>query len=239
MSRDDWQRRLGPLYGGAVALVHSSSWKWPNDVRDDARSSGWVVAVGLPIGLVAYIAAAFIHWLHVPSPIAAIIGLAVLAIASAAIVEKGLVDRVDREQARSPSVPAILVLVFTILVRAAAIVSIAPGHWLGAFIATALVGRFAAVFLQSIGDPILDDRAPRSLVATPAPAWLVAALGLAVAALATIALGKAGLVAVILTAAAAFVLGVAAQRRDSGLSAPVVATAAALGELIVLLAATI
>ena len=238
MSRDDWQRRLGPLYGGAVALVHSSSWKWPNDVRDEVRSSAWVVAVGLPIGLVAYLAAAFVRWLHLPTAIAAIIGLAVLALASAAIVEKGLVDRVDREQARSPSVPAILVLVFTVLVRAAAIVSIAPTHWLGAFLATALVGRFAAVFLQAIGDPILDDRAPRSLVATPAPAWLVAAIGLAVAAIATIALGKAGLVAVILAAAAAFVLGVDAQRRDSGLSAPVVATAAALGEILVLLAAT-
>jgi hypothetical protein len=239
MSRDDWQRRLGPLYGGAVALVHSSSWKWPTDVRDEARSAGWVVAVGLPIGVVSHLAAAFVRWLHIPAPIAAIVGLAVLALASAAIVEKGVVERVDREQARSPSVPAMLVLVFTVLVRAAAIVSIAPGHWLGALVATALVGRFGAVFLQSIGDPILDDRAPRSLVATPAPAWLVAAMGLAVAALATIALGKAGLVAVILTAAAAFVLGVDAQRRDSGLSAPVVATTAAIGELFVLLAATV
>jgi hypothetical protein len=239
MSRDDWQRRLGPLYGGAVALVHSSSWKWPNDVRDEVRSSGWVVAVGLPIGLAAYLAAAFVRWLHIPAAIAAIIGLAVLALASAAIVEKGLVERVDREQGRSPSVPAILVLVFTVLVRAAAIVSIAPAHWLGAFLSTALVGRFAAVFLQAIGDPILDDRAPRSLVATPAPAWLVAAIGLAVAAVATIALGKAGLVAAILAAAAAFVLGVDAQRRDSGLSAPVVATTAAIGEMIVLLAATL
>lgn len=239
MSRDDWQRRLGPLYGGAVALVHSSSWRWPSDVRDEDRSAGWVIAVGLPIGLVAYLAAAFVRWLHLPAPIAAIAGLAVLALASAGIVEKGLVERVDRSQARSPSVPAILVLVFAVLVRAAAIVSIAPAHWLGVLVSTTLVGRFAAVFLQAIGDPILEDHAPRSLVATPPPAWLAAALGLGVAALATIALGKAGLAAVILTAAAAFVLGVDAQRRDTGLSAPVVATAAAIGELIVLLAATV
>jgi hypothetical protein len=95
------------------------------------------------------------------------------------------------------------------------------------------------VFLQAIGDPIVDDHAPRSLVATPAPAWLVGALGLAVAAVATIALGKAGLFAVLLAAAAAFALGVDAQRRDHGLSAPVVAVAAAIGELLVLLAATV
>jgi MFS family permease len=233
MSRDDWQRRLGPLYGGAVALVHSSSWRWPTDVRDEVRSAGWVVAVGLPIGLCAYLAAALIRGLHLPVAIAALVGLAALSAASAALVEKGVFERVGQE------VPGILVLVFTTLIRAAAILSVAPAHWLGLFVATALVGRWAAVFLQAIGDPIVDDHAPRSLVAAPAPAWLTGALGLAVAALATIALGKAGLVAVLLAAAAAFVLGVDAQRRDHGLSAPVVAMAAAIGELLVLLAATI
>lgn len=233
MSREDWQRRLGPLYGGAVALVHSSSWRWPYDVRDEQRSAGWVVAVGLPIGLVAYLAAAVVRGLHLPLAIAALVGLAALSAASAALIEKGVFERVDRE------VPGILVLVFTTLIRAAAILSVTPGHWLGLFLATALVGRWAAVFLQAIGDPILDDHAPRSLVAMPAPAWLIAALGLAVAAVATIALGKAGLAAVLLAAAAAFVLGVDAQRRDHGLSSPVVATAAAIGELLVLLAATV
>jgi len=239
MSRDDWQRRLGPLYGGAVALVHSSSWRWPIDVRDDARSSGWVVAVGLPIGVAAYLAAAIVRALHLPLAIAALVGLAALSAASAALVEKGLVERVDHSQARSPSVPGILVLVFAVLVRAAAIVSVAPAHWLGVLVATALVGRWSAVFLQAIGDPILDDHAARSLVATPAAAWLTAALGLAVAAITTLALGRAGLLAMALAAVAAFVLGVDAQRRDHGLSAPVVATAAAIGELLVLLAATV
>jgi hypothetical protein len=233
MSRDDWQRRLGPLYGGAVALVHSSSWKWPTDVRDEARSAGWVVAVGLPIGVVAYLAAAVVRGLHLPLAIAALVGLAALSAASATLIEKGVAERISDE------VPRLLVLVFGTLIRAAAILSVAPAHWLGVLVSTALVGRWAAVFLQAIGDPIHDDHAPRSLVATPAPAWLTAALGLAVAAVATIALGKAGLAAIVLAAAAAFVLGVDAQRRDHGLSAPVVATAAAIGELLVLLAATV
>ena len=48
------------------------------------------------------------------------------------------------------------------------------------------------------------------------------------------ALGKAGIIAIALTAIAAFVLGLDAQRRDHALSAPVVAVAAAIGELIVL-----
>ncbi len=232
MSRDDWQRRLGPLYGGAVALVHSTSWRWPDDVRDEQRSSAWVVVVGLPIGVLAYLAAAFIKALHLPVAIAALVGLAALSAASAALIEKGVVERI------SDQVPAVLVLVFATLVRAAAIVSVTPAHWLGVLVATALVGRFTAVFLQAIGDPILDDHAPRSLVATPAPPWLTAALGLAVAAVVTIALGKAGLFAMLLAVASAFVVGIDAQRRDRGLSAPAVATAAAIGELLVLLAAT-
>ena len=46
-SREDWQRRLGPLYGGAVALVHSTPWRWPLALGDgdEARSPGWIVAL--------------------------------------------------------------------------------------------------------------------------------------------------------------------------------------------------
>ena len=129
-------------------------------------------------------------------------------------------------------------LVFTVLVRAAAIWTVTPAHWLGVFLATALAGRWAAVFPQAIGDPILDDRrsalAGRRAGAGPGDRdarrprrrrmHVRARPG-----------GTGGLA---LAAAAAFALGVDAQRRDNGLSAPVVAVAAALGELFVLLAAS-
>jgi hypothetical protein len=106
-------------------------------------------------------------------------------------------------------------------------------------VAGALVGRWAAVFLQAIGEPIKDDHAPRSLVATPAPAWLVGAMGLAAIAISIAALGvKLGVAGVAVTAAGVFALGIEAQRRDGGLSAPVVATAAAVGELVILLLAS-
>ena len=117
------------------------------------------------------------------------------------------------------------------LVRAAAIMSIAPMHWLGVFIAIALAGRWAAVFLQALGDPILDDDSRRSLVATPAPAWLTAAIshrrrddrrGRA---------RQARLRRARDHRRRDVRLGVDAQRRDRGLSAPVVAVAAAIGEL--------
>jgi hypothetical protein len=234
-------RRLGPLYGGAVALVHSTPWRWPAEVAgDEMRSPLWVVALGVPIGVVAYVVAALVKACGLPIPIAALLGLATLTAASAGLIERGLVERIDRSaDTHSPTVPAILVLVFVTLVRAAAIVTLAPKAWLGAFVATAVIGRWAAVFLQSLGDPIMDDHSPRSLVATPAPLWLTAAISAGVLALAIVALGKLAIVVVAFGAALTFGLGLDAQRRDRGLSSPIVACAAAAGELLTLLVATL
>jgi len=245
-SREDWQRRLGPLYGGAVALVTSTPWRWPTSVVDDARSPSWVVALGLPIGLCAWLIAILVHAAGLPSTVAALCGLAMLSVASAALLERGLAERVEDWQmgsdagARNASVVVTLVLVFVTALRGAAIISLPPTHWIGAFVATALGGRWAAVFLQALGDPVIPrDDGRRSLVATPAPAWLTAAISGAVAVVVIFALGKAGVLALALVAVAAFSLGLEAQRRDGGLSAPVVGTAAAVGELLVLLVATI
>lgn len=252
-SREDWQRRLGPLYGGAVALVHSTPWRWPMEVSDDQRSALWIVVLGAPVGLVAWLAAMMMHALGVNEAIGALVGLATLTAASAALVERGLAECVDRwsrprgalgattaaSSAGLVAVPAVLVLVFTILVRAAAILSVPHTSWLWVFIATAVIGRWAAVFLQALGDPIAQDESARSLVAVPAPAWLTAAISGGVVVLAVVALGKIGIVAMALTAVVVFALGLATQRRDGGLSPAVVAAAAAIGELLVLLVATI
>ncbi len=234
-------QRLGPLYGGAVALVSSTSWRWPTSLGDtrEARSSFWVVAVGAPIGLAGWLVAALLEGIGVPLTICAIAGLAVLSFASATLVERGVVERIDGPDATAPSTTAILVLVFGTLMRVAAVWSLPFKDWLGVFVAAALVGRWAAVFLQALGDPIADEDRSRSLVAIPPPAWLTAALSLGVAAVAVIALGKAGVAAVALAAASAFLLGLDAQRRERGLSPPVVAMTAGIGELLVLLAGTI
>jgi hypothetical protein len=239
-TREDWMRRLGPLYGGAVALTGSTPLRWPDSVgSSEARSPFWVVAVGAPIGVVAWLVAEALHAINLPAPLAALLGLAVLTFASAAIVERGVVERIDGRSAAAPSVLAILALVFGTLLRAGAIVMLPNAEWLGVFLATALVGRWAAVFLQSLGDPITDEEAPRSLVTSPPPAWLTGALSIGVAVVVGFAVGKPGIAALAFAAAIAFALGLDAQRRDRGLSAAVVATAAALAELLMLLAATV
>ena len=249
-SRDDWQRRLGPLYGGAVALVHSTPWRWPTEVGDSPRAAGWLVALGAPIGVAAWCVAALAHAAGLPAGVAALLGLAALSLASAALVERGLAARVDHwdgdggggdssRRGGAPGVAALLALVFVTLIRAAAIATLPPSKWLGVLVATAVVGRWAAMFLQAIGDPVDAADTGRSLVAAPAPAWLVAVTSLGVAAVTLLAIGKAGILALALAAIAAFGLGLEAQRRDGALSAPVVATVAALGELAVLLIATV
>ncbi|HET9620062.1 MAG TPA: hypothetical protein VFP84_01755, partial [Kofleriaceae bacterium] len=82
-TRDDWQRRLGPLYGGAVALVSSTPWRWPTEVGDDPRAAGWLVVLGLPIGALAWLVAALVHGAGVPAAVGALFGLAALSAASA------------------------------------------------------------------------------------------------------------------------------------------------------------
>lgn len=242
-NREDWQRRLGPLYGGAVALVSSTPWRWPTDVADDARSPGWIVALGVPIGLAAWLVAALARGAGLPTEVAAMFGLAMLTLASAAIVERGLAEQVllwqEDTSARVPVAP-LLAIVFTTLIRAIALLSVKdPAKWWMIFVAMAVTGRWAAVFLQALGDPVPPhDEARRSLVATQAPAWLTAAISAGVAVIVIVALGKAGVVAMALAAITSFLLGLDAQRREGGLSAPVVATAAAIGELLVLLVAT-
>lgn len=239
-SRDDWQRRLGPLYGGAVALVHSTSWRWPIAIGDDPRAAGWLVAIGVPIGAAAWVVAMLTHVAGLPATVSALFGLGALSVASAALVERGLAARVDHWERRDANtgVAAVLVLVLTTLVRAAAITAMPIASWLGVLITTAVVGRWTAMLLQALGDPIPAAGAQRSLVATPAPAWLAAAISIAVAVLTVAVIGRIGLLALAIGALAALGLGLEAQRRDGQLSAPVVATVAAIGELAVLLVAS-
>jgi hypothetical protein len=243
-SREDWQRRLGPLYGGAVALVHSTPWRWPTEVGDDTRSAGWVVALGVPIGLCAWVVAALARAAGIPDPLAAILGLAMLSVGGAALIERGLVERIDHWQGearadRATTAISVLALVLVTVVRAGAVAVVGHRSWLLLFLATAVAGRWAAILLQALGDPIRQLDGRRSLVATPAPAWLTAAISAAVAVIVILSLGKAGILALALVALAAFALGLEAQRRDGGLSAPVVAFTAAVAELVVLLIATI
>ncbi len=237
-SRDAWKRRLGPLFGGAVALASSSSLALPGVQADEeAPAAGWVLAIGAAIGVCAYGVAALGHALALPAAACTAVAIVIGILLSGAVVERGLGVYLSRNAAgERTSDPAIAATAISgsLLVRTHLLAALPYEHWLFAFPATWLVGRWAAMFLQAIGDPILD--APRrSLVAHPPPAWVMGAATAVVAIGAVVSLGWAMLLALALTAVVAFALGLAAQRRRGGIDAAVVGAAAAAGEVMTLL----
>ncbi|HEV7555700.1 MAG TPA: hypothetical protein VGO00_09615, partial [Kofleriaceae bacterium] len=84
-TREDWQRRLGPLYGGAVALAHSTPVRWPELATDESRSPSWIVVLGAPIGVLAYVVAALGQAVGLPAAVSSTLGIVMLSVASAAL----------------------------------------------------------------------------------------------------------------------------------------------------------
>jgi hypothetical protein len=232
-SREVWKRRLGPLFGGAVALASSSvlvGRQLADD--DDVPVAGWLVAVGAALGLCGYAVAVLIHRLGVAPSAAAALGLVVAVLLGGAVVERGVSAYVA---SAADAATATTAIAGSLIVRSALVAVIPAERWLWAFPAIWVIGRWAAMFLQAIGDPILDPP-PRSLVTAPPPAWAAAAATAGIAVIAVAGVGWSMVIAMGLAAAAAFGLGLAAQRRRGGLDAGVVALAALAGELITLVA---
>ncbi len=234
-SREEWKKRLGPLFGGAVALASSSSLGWPGLGAEEERpSAGWLLAIGGVIGMAAYGVAALAYRLALPPGAAVTLALVVAILLGAVVVERGLGAYLGRRSERADQAIVTAAVAGSILLRAELLAAIPPNRWLWAFPAAWLIGRWAAVFLQAIGDPILDPPA-RSLVVASPPAWVMGAATAVVAAGAVLALGWEMLLAVGVTAVLAFALGLNAQRRRGGIDAAVVGAAAAGGEIVTLL----
>ncbi len=230
-SRDLWKRRLGPLWGGAVALASSSALVPPRaDWRDDAPQAAWLVIVGAALGAGAYAAAALGRAVGLPLEVCATVA-ALVALAAGAL----LGERATAGLVRGPSEVAAALVAGTVLLRAQLVAALPYETWLPALAVSSAIGRWSAAFLQSLGDPILDPPT-RSLVAAPPAAWELGAITAAIAVGAYLSLGGPPLVAMVLAAAAAFALGLYAQRQRGGLDAKVVGAVALAGELGALLA---
>ncbi|MEZ4358575.1 MAG: hypothetical protein R3B48_00230 [Kofleriaceae bacterium] len=231
-SREVWKRRLGPLYGGAVALTSSSSLPWRSLAEeDDAPAAGWILAIGAAFGAVAWGVAAAALALGLPAAACTALALLVAIALGGAVVERSLIEYITRI---ADAAMATTVTAGAVVLRVELLAAIAPDRWLWAFPATWLIGRWSATFLQAIGDPIHDAPA-RSLVAAPPPAWLMGAATAVVMIATAAALGWTMVIALALAAAVAFALGLTAQRRRGGIDAAVVGAAALAGELVTLL----
>lgn len=225
-SRDLWKRRLGPLWGGALALASSSA-LLPTDAdwREDAPRAAWLVAVGGVLGAAGYAAAALGRAAGLPLTVCATLA-ALVTLAGGAL----LGERAAAAFVRGHGDLAAALVAGAVLLRAQLVAALPPEHWLPALVAAAAIGRWSAAFLQSLGDPILAPPA-RSLVTAPPAAWELGAITAALGLGAYLTLGPAPLLAMALGAAAAFALGLHAQRRRGGLDAKVVGAVALAGEL--------
>jgi cobalamin synthase len=231
-SREDWKRRLGPLFGGAVALTTSSSLPWPAlRAEDEPPAAGWLIAVGGALGLMAYAIAALALRLGLPVAGATSLALVAAVLLGGAVVERGVATYLTHAVDSALGHTAVA---GSLLLRAELLAAIAPEHWLWAFPTVWVIGRWSATFLQAIGDPVLDPP-PRSLVSAPPPAWMMGVATAVVAIAAVSALGWRMLLALALAAALSFALGLVAQRRRGGIDAAVIGAAALTGELIALL----
>jgi cobalamin synthase len=232
-------RRLGPLYPALVALGRTTIVRPPPELRpvgdDLPRSAPWVIALAVVIGFVGWVAA----WLPArggAAPVlAAAVAVAVVALLGGAVIETGFLHWAERRTGRAAPVTSGAMA----LIRFGALASVRPGRWLAALVAAELVGRWSALLLQRLGDPILDD-ADRPGLSMGEVSWaVVGVVSAAVAAAAGWMFGWAGIVALVVAGACAFGLGLEAQRRDGQPDGETLAAAALVGGTIALVAAAL
>jgi adenosylcobinamide-GDP ribazoletransferase len=253
--RDEWMRRLGPLYPGAVAIRQTTAMRWPVDLRataDDAvRAAPWMVVIGGVLGSVAFAVGWIVGKLGVAPAVSGALAILTLSVLSAAILDVGLARTVERWLRGLPDVdapaiaadsglgaPGVSVLLATAMLRVVAIIAIRPSAWFAALVLAPLIGRWAALALQRLGD-VLEPPAPerRSLIVGEVGWGQVAVVTALVALLAVLGLGWSSLLILAVVAAVAFGIGLASERKRGGLDSHGLAAVAAVCEVIALIGA--
>jgi cobalamin synthase len=236
--RDEWMRRLGPVYPGLVALARTTSLVAPETPReteaDLGRAAAWVIAAGAIVGAAAWLTVKVLVKIGATPALAALAAVIAAGFIAGAVGERGFARWMQRARLGEP-----LTIASVSLVRWIALVSVAPTRWVAVMLVAPIVGRWAAVFLQAIADPAPFDRARRSLVVGQPTFPVIAILTGLVGAAAVLGLGWTGALGVAGAAVIAFVVGLRAQRRSGGIDGDVIAAAAVLGELAILLAAAL
>ncbi len=248
--RDEWMRRLGPLYPGAVAIRQTTVMRWPSDLRstiDDAvRAAPWMVIIGGVLGVIAWVAGWLVARLGVADALSGAVAITTLSLLGAAISDVGLARTVERwlgrteESAAAPPMASIgpagtTALLAGGVVRVVAFLSIRPSAWLAALIVVPLVGRWSALMLQRLGEVLEPPAADRRSLLVGEVTWAqVGVVSALVAIAAVIAVGWGALLILLIAGALAFVIGFLVERGRGGLDGQSLAATAAVCELIAL-----
>lgn len=235
-------RRLGPLYPGAVAIRQTTVMRWPGELRatadDSMRAAPWMVVVGAILGVAAWLVGALIGALGVAPAVQGAVAIVALAALSAGLLDTGLARVFERWLARDDAdaigAAGVSALLGASLIRVIAIVATRPSVWLAALVIAPLVGRWAALALQRLGQVIDVPEPDRRSLVVGAVSWTTLGVVTAlVALLAVLGVGAAGLLLLILPAGLALAVGVVVERTRGGLDAPTLGAVAAACELIV------
>jgi cobalamin synthase len=236
MDRDEWMRRLGPVYPGLVALARTTALVAPETPRateaDLGRSAAWVIAVGALVGGAGWIVVKLLVEIGATPALAALAAVMAGGLIAGAIGERGLARYMARARLGEP-----LTIGSTALVKWVALVSVAPPRWMAVLLVGPIVGRWSAVFLQALADPAPFERSTRSLVVGQPTFPVIAILTGLVCGAAILGLGWTGAIGVGLSAIIAFTIGLRSQRKSGGIDGDVVAAAAVFGELVLVVVA--
>lgn len=234
MDRDEWMRRLGPVYPGLVALARTTALVAPETPRateaDLGRSAAWMIAVGAVVGAAGWLAVKLVIRIGATPALAALVAVMAAGLIGGAISERGLARWMARARLGEP-----LTIGSAALIRWVGLVSVAPTRWMAVLFVGPIVGRWSAVFLQALADPAPFERSTRSLVVGQPTFPVIAILTGLVCAAAILGLGWTGVIGVAAAAVIAFLVGLRAQRRSGGIDGDVVAAAAVLGEIVIVI----
>lgn len=253
MDRDEWMRRSGPLYPGLVALRCLTRLPLPAGLaqptaEDVQRAAAWFPVVGgLLGGVLAGVLAVGLGLGLVPA-VAVALALVLEPVLTGGLHEAG-VARVAGETARGlgggddgadgdGGVVGPVAVGAVLVVRAIGLLGVAAGAWVGALVVSRMVGRWAVLVMDRLGDG-QEKAAPGA----PGPqghaglrvgnrSWVPLAIGGAATAVVALWLGgSTGIVAALGGTTVAALLA----RRTRGIGEHRLAAAAVLCEVVVLL----
>jgi adenosylcobinamide-GDP ribazoletransferase len=246
--RDEWMRRLGPLYPALVALGSLTRVPLPRGLeptRDDlGNSTLWLPIVGALIGaVIAGVIELFLALGLVPA-IAGALGLLAGLALTGGMLELGLARAVElapRASSRTtgePRLAGVLALGALLALRALGLLGMALDVWLAALVVAVMVARWCPL-LAHVGALGIQMPAPEHARATlvsgpgtPVRMFIAGAITVAIALWLARGVGLLAVVIGVVAYAASLWL---AQRSGRGVTAHGLAAAAATTELIVLL----
>lgn len=253
-ARDDWMRRLGPLYPVLVALGCLTRVPLPRGLtpapEDLARSTPWFPLVGVALGILMAGVAAVCTYVGLVPAIAGVLALMAGLVITGGMLEIGLAETAEAASSARPAdererrLAGVLAVSGLVTLRALGLLGMATDAWLAGLAVAAMIARWCPLVLALLAPRFgLSVTTPDRARATLAPAT-GSPVTVGVASIVTIILATwlgrgAGLLAVVLGIAiygGTVALDARWSRdRARGSSRQGLAAAAALTELAVLL----